>query len=203
MISPPPKVSVIIATYNKASALRYAIDSVLWQTFSDYELWVIGDACTDESEQLVTSYGDPRVFWHNLPQNSGYQSAPNNEGLRRARGEYVAYLNHDDLWLPNHLQVLLDRIEESGADFAYSILEMIYLHRGAAIKKPANDGEAACKKLHDDTSRALYDVLYRGFFEHRLSSADIDILRRCVMIDDMHLPRQIGVEGFESRRYRK
>ena len=95
MISPPPKVSVIIATYNKASALRYAIDSVLWQTFSDYELWVIGDACTDESEQLVTSYGDPRVFWHNLPQNSGYQSAPNNEGLRRARGKYVAYLALD------------------------------------------------------------------------------------------------------------
>lgn len=125
MESPTPKVSVIIATYNKSSALRCAIDSVLWQRFADFELWVIGDACTDDTAEVVATYDDPRVLWYNLPQNSGYQSAPNNEGLRRARGKYIAYLNHDDLWLPNHLQVLVDRIEETGADFAFSVLEVI------------------------------------------------------------------------------
>jgi glycosyltransferase involved in cell wall biosynthesis len=120
-----PTVTVIIATYNKAATLRYAIDSVLWQTFQDFELWVIGDGCTDDSAEAVTSYGDPRVNWFNLPQNTGYQSEPHNEGLRRAKGRYIAYLNHDDLWLPNHLQVLVDCIEQTDADFTYSILEWI------------------------------------------------------------------------------
>jgi len=136
MTSPAPKVTVIIATYNKSSALSHAIDSVLWQTFADFELWVIGDACTDDTEKIVTAYEDPRVFWHNLPRNSGYQSAPNNEGLRRARGEYIAYLNHDDLWLPNHLEVLVDRIEDSGADFAFSILEVVQPNGHSRVEIP-------------------------------------------------------------------
>lgn len=136
MTAPAVRVSVIIATYNKSSTLRHAIDSVLWQTFVDFEVWVIGDACTDDTAEVVGAYDDPRVFWYNLPQNSGYQSAPNNEGLRRARGEYVAYLNHDDLWLPNHLQVLVDRIEGSGADFCFSILEMIQPDGHSRIEAP-------------------------------------------------------------------
>ena len=137
MTFPVPKVTVVMATYNKSSALRHAIDSVLWQTFADFELWVIGDACTDDTEEIVTAYGDPRVFWHNLPRNSGYQSAPNNEGLRRARSEYIAYLNHDDLWLPNHLQVLVDCIEESGADFVFSILEVVQPNGYSRVEIPA------------------------------------------------------------------
>ena len=59
-----PQVTVIIAAYNWSSVLRLAVDSVLRQTFEDYELWVIGDACTDDSEQVVRSFRDPRVHWH-------------------------------------------------------------------------------------------------------------------------------------------
>lgn len=124
-----PIVTVIIATYNKAAALRCAVESVLWQTFEDFELWVIGDGCTDNSAQVVEGYDDPRVNWYNLPENSGYQSAPHNEGLRRARGKYIAYLNHDDVWFPNHLQVLVDCLEETGADFAYTIMEWVLRNR--------------------------------------------------------------------------
>jgi glycosyltransferase involved in cell wall biosynthesis len=120
-----PTVTVLIATYNKATTLRYAIDSVLWQTLEDFELWVIGDGCTDNSAEVVEAYDDPRVNWYNLPENTGYQSEPHNEGLRRAKGKYIAYLNHDDIWLPNHLQALVDCIEKSGGDFAYSIMEWV------------------------------------------------------------------------------
>lgn len=122
--SAAPAVSVLIATFNKADALRHTIESVRRQTFADFELWVIGDGCTDGTAELVASVAarDPRVHWHNLPQNSGYQSLPHNEGLRRARGRYIAYLNHDDLWLPNHLELLVGEAEKSGADFVYSIL---------------------------------------------------------------------------------
>lgn len=120
-----PAVTVIIATYNKEQTLRYALESVLWQTFIDFECWVIGDACTDNSEELVANFADPRLHWFNLSHNSGYQSAPTNEGLRRARGKYIAYLNDDDIWLPNHLQVLVEGLDKFGVGFAYAMMEWI------------------------------------------------------------------------------
>ncbi len=120
----PVTVSVITATWNKAEVLRHTIESVLWQTFEDFELLVIGDGCTDHTEEVVQSFGDPRIKWHNFPENTGDQSAPTNEGLRRAKGRYIAYVNHDDIWLPNHLQTLVDHIEKTQADFVYSILYM-------------------------------------------------------------------------------
>jgi hypothetical protein len=120
-----PLVSVIIATYNYSSVLRCAIQSVLGQTFRDFEILVMGDGCTDDSEAVTASFGDARICWHNLPRNSGYQAAPNNAGLDRARGRYVAYLGHDDLWMPDHLDCLVRKIEQTGADVAYSLGIMI------------------------------------------------------------------------------
>ncbi len=122
-----PLVTVVIATYNRAETLKYAIESVLWQTYKNFELWVIGDCCTDHTEQVVQSFADdPRVKWYNLPQNSGYQSKPNNEGIRRGRGEYVAYLNHDDIWLPNHLEDTVAHLERTNADIVFSIIQWVY-----------------------------------------------------------------------------
>ncbi len=131
-----PTVTVIIATYNKEQPLQYALESVLWQTFEDFECWVIGDACTDGSEAAVSAIDDPRVHWFNLPQNSGYQSAPTNEGLRRAEGKYIAYLNDDDIWLPNHLKVLVQGLEKNNADFAYSIIERFSTDLEAHVDVP-------------------------------------------------------------------
>jgi glycosyltransferase involved in cell wall biosynthesis len=121
----PPLISVIISTYNRSSVLRLAIRSVLWQTEQDFEILVMGDGCSDDSEEMVRSFGDARLLWHNLPSNSGHQSAPNNEGLRRARGQYIAYLGHDDVWHPEHLGTLLRFIRKKDAGFATSLVEMI------------------------------------------------------------------------------
>ena len=122
-----PLVTVVIATYNRAETLKYAIESVLWQTYRNFELWVIGDCCTDHTEKVVQSFShDPRVNWYNLPQNSGYQSKPNNEGIRRGKGEYIAYLNHDDIWLPNHLADTVSHIEATNADIVFSVIQWVY-----------------------------------------------------------------------------
>jgi len=61
------------------------------------------------------------VRWINLPANTKHQSGPNNEGLRQARGEFIAYLGHDDLWLPHHLDVMVRAIEAAGSDLAHSL----------------------------------------------------------------------------------
>ncbi|HKP92436.1 MAG TPA: glycosyltransferase family A protein, partial [Chthoniobacterales bacterium] len=117
----PPKVSVLIATYNYSTVLHYAVASVLRQSFDDFELIVAGDCCTDDSEAVLRAFGDPRVHWLNLTENSGSKSVPLNAALEQARGEYIAYLGHDDLWHPQHLKTVVDAIEETGADFVYTV----------------------------------------------------------------------------------
>jgi glycosyltransferase involved in cell wall biosynthesis len=117
-----PRVSVIIATYNWSSVLPYSIGSVLRQTMQDFEILVVGDGCTDDSEAVVAAIGDRRIRWFNLPANSGHQSAPNNEGLRHANGEFIAYLGHDDLWLPHHLEAHIAALDASNAAMTYSLL---------------------------------------------------------------------------------
>lgn len=124
MANSNPKVTVVMATYNWSSVLSYSIGSVLRQTWTDFELWVVGDACTDDSEQVVANIQDPRVHWHNLETNYGQQGGPNNAGIERARGEYIAYLGHDDLWLPHHLEALVAAMD-AGADAAWGVLSYI------------------------------------------------------------------------------
>jgi glycosyltransferase involved in cell wall biosynthesis len=120
MVEKEPLVSVITATYNRSHVLRIAIGSLLRQTLSDWEQIVVGDACSDDTEQVVASFADPRLRFVNLKENVGEQSGPNNEGIRLARGRYIAFLNHDDLWLPDHLESLVKAIEARQADLVYA-----------------------------------------------------------------------------------
>jgi glycosyltransferase involved in cell wall biosynthesis len=119
-----PRVTIIVPTYNWSAVLPFSIGSALEQSFADFELIVVGDGCSDDSAKVVAAIGDARIRWVNLPANSGHQSAPNNEGLRRARGELIAYLGHDDLWLPHHLACLVAAID-AGADMAFGITRMV------------------------------------------------------------------------------
>ena len=127
---PNTLISIIVATYNRSDVLRIALESIKRQSFSDFEVWVIGDACTDDSDKIVETLNDSRFNYYNLEKNIGEQSGPNNEGVRRANGEYIAFLNHDDLWWPDHLEALLSGIEESGADFVFSMVDSVKTEKG-------------------------------------------------------------------------
>lgn len=116
-----PLVSIITATYNRSDVLRCAIESVRAQTFTDWELIVIGDACTDDTADVMASFADPRIRFVNCETNFGEQSGPNNDGFRLAAGRLIAYLNHDDLWFPDHLESLTQFIEKTGADLVYAL----------------------------------------------------------------------------------
>jgi glycosyltransferase involved in cell wall biosynthesis len=120
-MSGQPLVTVVTTTYNWPSVLRVAIESVLAQGFRDFEYLVVGDCCTDGTEALVASFNDPRIRWHNLAQNTGNQSGPNRVALEMARGRYVAYLNHDDLWFPNHLELLVKEMQARDVDLLCSL----------------------------------------------------------------------------------
>lgn len=110
-----PKVSVIIPTYNRAHYLEMAIQSVLHQTFPDFELIVADDGSTDDTQSLVQSLPDSRL--HYVYQEHKGISAAMNTGLRAARGDFIGRLDSDDSWLPDMLEVevaILDARPEIG-----------------------------------------------------------------------------------------
>lgn len=119
---PKPLVSIVIATYNRSRVLAHAAESVRRSTLTDWELIVVGDHCTDDTADVVASFGDARIAFVNLPKNVGEQSGPNNEGIRRATGCYLAFLNHDDLYFADHLERAVAHRERMQADLVWSPL---------------------------------------------------------------------------------
>lgn len=109
-------VTIVLPTYNRPALLDYAIRSVLVQSFRYWKLLVVGDACEESTANVVQSFGDPRIFYVNLQERCGEQSGPVSTGSMCATGSYIAYLNHDDLWLPDHLETALAKLQSSGAD---------------------------------------------------------------------------------------
>lgn len=116
-----PSISVIISTYHWSGALYCAIASVLQQTLADIEIIVVGDACTDDSDSIVAGFADPRLRWINLETRAGHQFGPNNAGLAEARGEWIAYLGHDDLWHRAHLETALRAAKAKSADMVAGV----------------------------------------------------------------------------------
>ncbi len=110
-----PKVSIIIPTYNSSAFIERAVGSVLRQTFTDWELLIVDDGSTDDTVDLVTEFikQDSRIKLFRTPQNSGGPALPKNIGIENARGEYVAFLDHDDEWLPEKLAKQLKVFEDS------------------------------------------------------------------------------------------
>ncbi len=112
-----PELSIIIATYNSPHLLKYAIQSILDNDYSDWELLVIGDCCTDDTQELVHSFNDNRIVFKNLPENSGQQAKPTNVAFQMASGEYITFLNQDDFFLPHHLRSGMEEIKKTKSEF--------------------------------------------------------------------------------------
>lgn len=101
----PPSVSVIIPAYNAAWCVRKAIDSVLVQGFGDREVIVVNDGSIDDTASVLARYGDAvRV----IDQPNGGMSSARNAGIRAARGEFLAFLDSDDWWLPGKLEAQVE-----------------------------------------------------------------------------------------------
>lgn len=109
-------VSIIVATYNWPCALVLSLESVLFQSYSNWRAIVIGDCCGEETGHRLKRFSDPRIRYVNLPSRSGEQSGPNSVGMALAETDYIAFLNHDDIWLPDHLELGIRALESSGAD---------------------------------------------------------------------------------------
>jgi glycosyltransferase involved in cell wall biosynthesis len=121
-----PTVSVVIPTYNRASRLESTIESVLHQEFEDFEVIVVDDASTDDTEEVVSGFDDPRVAYVAHERNMG-GSAARNTGIEASTGTYIAFLDDDDEWLPGKLREQVDCLESRSAEWvaAYCNYEVV------------------------------------------------------------------------------
>lgn len=129
-----PCVTAVVNTYHRAPLLRRALASVLAQTYHDYELIVVHDGPIDDATGRVISEYVPlfdaqgiEIWPYGLEENSGYQCVPKNHAIERAAGDYIAFLDDDNEWTADHLQVLVAAMEEGDVwpDFVYGRREYV------------------------------------------------------------------------------
>ncbi|WP_408931051.1 glycosyltransferase family 2 protein [Corynebacterium sp. YSMAA1_1_D6] len=113
-----PLVSVVIATKNRSKYLRQSIDSVLAQTFDDFELILVDDGSTDDTKEIIEAYSDPRVIYTSTPAGKSGISAARNHGANLSRGVWTAVHDDDDLMLPWRLEKQLEFAHEDD-DFVF------------------------------------------------------------------------------------
>jgi len=112
-------ISVIMGTWNRTDEIRESVQSVLDQTYPEYELLIINDGGPEEVEEIVRSFHSPKIRYFRMRENRGHASVLN-EGVKRSAGRYIAYLDDDDVYYPNHLESLHKAIASSGKKFVYS-----------------------------------------------------------------------------------
>lgn len=127
-----PKVSVLMTAYNAEKYIQKSIHSVISQTFIDFEFLIIDDASTDETFSIIESFSDPRIIAVKKEQNNGFKGYVENLNLllSKAKGQYIARIDADDIWHQNKLEVQVKFLEENaeifltGCSQAYKINEL-------------------------------------------------------------------------------
>jgi len=164
-----PKVSVVISTYNRPDMLRRALASVHAQLFDDFEVIVADDCSADLlAWQAVANEWGPKLdsrgidsFWLRLGENSGNQCMPKNMAISQSRGDYIAYLDDDNMWRAHHLSTLVKAIEYSPATQTGGVGEysppnfstdMVYGRRCVHID------DETLKKLNDHSLQRVQDI---------------------------------------------
>jgi glycosyltransferase involved in cell wall biosynthesis len=106
-----PTVSIVLPTYNRAKFIGQAVTSALGQTYDDIEVLVVDDGSVDDTSDIIGTFSDPRLKYIKLTSNSGRSSA-RNRGLQRARGDYIAFLDSDDYYLPQKIEMQVQFLNE-------------------------------------------------------------------------------------------
>lgn len=119
-------VSIIMPTYNCGRFITETIESIQAQTYANWEIEIVDDCSKDDTREIVAALieKDPRIHYYCLPTNSGAAVA-RTEAMKRARGEYMAFCDSDDLWMPNKLELQLAFMNDNGYAFSCTAYEQI------------------------------------------------------------------------------
>jgi glycosyltransferase involved in cell wall biosynthesis len=207
-----PLVSVCVPTYNRGPLLiERAVKSVLAQTYTNLELVIVGDHCTDNTAELVSKIRDPRLRFYNLPsrikkypqtvENHWFVGpcTPANKAMELARGQWLARVDDDDTWTPDHIEKLL-RFAQQGQ---YEFVSGLYIEERFGVQKVV-DGVRALDPYYtqrpakpDDNSPKIGGVnswLYRSYL--RFMPYNIDCWRKnWNRVNDIDLSQRIYNAG--------
>ena len=156
-MSSPPLFTVVTACFNRGRHILPTINSVLSQTLADFELLIVCDG-PDDPTLAAVPMDDTRVAIVALPSHSGSQAAPNNFGIALARGKFIAYLGHDDLWTPDHLASLSECFAKTGCDVAVA---------GCAFHGPPGTDLVFITGMFNDPAAARTHFFPPSSFAHR------------------------------------
>ena len=149
-----PFVSVIIPTYNRGYRIKYCIDSILEQTFTNYEIIVIDDNSSDNTWQIIKKINDERVKYFKLNKNHGAQYA-RNYGIKISKGEWITFLDSDDEWMSDKLEKQVNALKFK----KYNSNVVIYTH---GIKK-YDSGKTELMTFPDFQDKETYSKALSGF----------------------------------------
>jgi glycosyltransferase involved in cell wall biosynthesis len=176
-----PLFSVIINVRNGAATLREAIDSVLEQTLPDWELIVWDDRSTDDSASVVSWYNDPRIRYFLSPDDVPLGKA-RNDALQEALGEWVAFLDQDDVWLPHKLAKQIERASDD--------VGLIY---GRTIRFYANGRERDYDHAHEYEFLPEGDIFARLFSESCFIAMSSAVFRRSAIASIGGIPAEVRI----------
>lgn len=120
-----PFVSIITPMYNAEKYILETIQSVLRQTYQNWEMIIVNNKSTDKSKEIVENINDGRVKLINLEYNSGGPARPRNIGVQNAQGKYIAFLDADDVWLPEKLEKQINFIQKEDVDIVHTLSNII------------------------------------------------------------------------------
>lgn len=163
-----PLVSVVIPTYNRADLIFDTIESVLHQSFEDIEIVIADDGSSDATETVIKQINDRRIIY-NRCTHSGVPASPRNKAIKAARGEIIAFLDSDDLWLPNKLEKcveLLQHNQELGL-----VCSNEYLLNVTKTKE---------KLIKNKTSKVLY---FEDLLRENVVSSSTVVMRKKILDD--------------------
>jgi Glycosyltransferases involved in cell wall biogenesis len=183
-----PAVSVIIPAYNVAAFVSETLDSVFAQTFKDFEVVLVNDGSPDtaELEKILAPYFEKIVY---IKQENGGASAARNTAIENARGAFLAFLDGDDVWLPEYLETQLKMLERKNCDLVYCDAFLFGNTRGSDsrfMEKSPSSGpvttesliEATCSVITSGTVAKKEKVIEAGLFDEnlpRIGMEDFDL----------------------------
>jgi len=172
------KISIIIPTYNYAQYICEAIESVLNQTYKDFEIIVVDDGSTDNTKEVIKPYLNKIKYIYQ--QNSGPSSA-RNRGIKEAKGEYIAFLDADDIWLPQKLELqikFMEKEKEVGLIFS----DMILFNEKGIIKNSFLKEKLFFNKLSikplSSTEKVIYDNVFNALLQENFIPTNTVIVKK-------------------------
>ena len=188
-----PKISVVIPSFNRAHLIQNAINSIIYQSFKDWELIIVSDGSTDNTEQVVKAFGNDNIKYFNIP-HTGNICKVRNYGKQQAKGELIVVQDSDDISLPERLQMIWDYHEE------HPDVDLIYHDIYLNFYDPKHD--ATCRVIKNvgefDKKRIIKEQYIPGHVAYKRSAIlKTPYNEKVVIADDMIMLIEMALSGYK------